>query len=357
METVLETTSGVMSPLHVEMLTDAGAADWEAFVARHPHATIFHSLRWRRVVRATCGHDDYYLVARRNGQVSGILPLMCVRSLIFGTTLISVSFGVYGGIVADDRAAAEALAERARTLAREVGAKYVELRHLHRPLEGLESSRIYSTFIADVPTELPKCLERIPRKARAEVRHAVAKGNLEWLCEGVTVEHLHSLFALNKRSLGSPIFPSSLFWHAHNEFRDSAVLHGVRLDGQIATAVLSFVWKGVVMPYYSGALPGADRHSASNFMYWKLMEWACERKLEKFDFGRSRQGTGAFSFKKHQGFEPTQLSYDYILNTAEAIPSLNPSNPRFDHVKKVFATMPLWAAKKVGSWLAKRAPF
>ncbi len=111
------------------------------------------------------------------------------------------------------------------------------------------------------------------------------------------------------------------------------------------------------MPYYSGALPGAERHRASNYMYFRLMEWAQERGLKYFDFGRSRADTGSFSFKKHQGFEPTQLQYDYILNTADAIPSLNPSNPKYRLAKAVFSRLPIWLAQKVGSWLVKRAPF
>jgi hypothetical protein len=92
-------------------------------------------------------------------------------------------------------------------------------------------------------------------------------------------------------------------------------------------------------------------------MDYELMCEAWERGLKRFDFGRSREGTGAFSFKRHQGFEPIGLSYDYILMDGNEVPSLNPSNPRYKLAKTVFRKMPLWMAKKLGSWLVKRAPF
>jgi FemAB-related protein (PEP-CTERM system-associated) len=357
MEALTEASSDTAKRVEVATLGLGGEADWNAYVAAHPSSTIFHTLKWRNVIRAVLGHEEHYLMLRRGGRVAGVLPLAKVSSFLFGTTFVSVPFAVYGGIVADDEEAARALLARAAALAQSSGAKYVEMRHLHRPLPDLPCTTIYSTFIADIPATSAGCLERIPRKARAEVRQALRNESLAYSIGGVSLDELHGLFSINKRRLGSPIFPSSLFWHVRNEFGDDVAIHAVQKNGATLAAVMSFIYRDTIMPYYSGAAPYAERDSASNYMYFKLMEWASERGLRRFDFGRSRQGTGAYAFKKHQGFEPTQLWYDYVLNTASATPELNPSNPKFELAKRMFARMPLWMAQKVGSWLTKRAPF
>lgn len=342
--------------LSIEALAADGGAEWDAYVAAHPQSTLFHTLAWKRVIAAVFPHAHHYLVARRDGKVAGVFPLAFVKSILFGKSLVSVPFGVYGGVLADDDASARALLEEARAIGEKGGAKYVEMRSMKAAFADLPKSALYATFIADVPPTAEECLERIPRKARAEVRKALKDETLAFVND-VTVDDLFALFAHNKRSLGSPIFPKRLFETAARELAPNVHLHGVRKDGRIIAAVMSFVHRGVIMPYYSGTAPGAERHSASNFMYYKLMEWASANAMTKFDFGRSREGTGAYSFKKHQGFEPTPLEYEYLLVHSQSLPSLNPSNPKYDFAKTVFEKMPMGLAQCVGAWISKMAPF
>lgn len=343
--------------VEVVPFTDEMSEAWEAYILENDDATLFHTLRWRDVIRRTFKHDDFYMVAKRGSEIVGCLPMFKVSSMFFGTTLVSVPFGVYGGLLVDDKEVAQKLIDEAQVVARDCGAKYVELRHLDSPIEGLAHTDLYFTFIDDIPEDYDGCLARIPRKARAEVRKALKDESLSFGFDDISLKDFHRLFSMNKRKLGSPLFPSSLFWHQKDILDKDESILTVRKDGEVVAAVMSFVFKDTIMPYYSGAIPGAERFRASNYMYFRLMEWASEQGLKKFDFGRSRVGTGAYSFKKHQGFEPTQLSYEYLLNTATEVPAMNPSNPKYRMAKKVFANMPLWMAQKVGSWLVKRAPF
>ncbi len=352
-----ETSSAARSDVTVHRFSEIDGELWEDYVLNHADATLFHTLRWREVIRRTFKHQDCYVIAKRDGGIVGVLPLFRVSSIFFGTTLVSVPFGVYGGMLVNDQEVAKTLVEEARNIAEGCNAKYVELRHLDSPLEGLAATDLYFTFIEDVPADYEGCLARIPRKARAEVRKALKDESLTFGFDDISLKDFHRLFSMNKRKLGSPLFPSSLFWHQKDILADDESILTVRKDGEVIAAVMSFVFKGTIMPYYSGAIPGAERFRASNFMYFRLMEWASAQGLKRFDFGRSRVGTGAYKFKKHQGFAPRQLSYEYLLNTATEVPAMNPSNPKYRMAKKVFANMPLWMAQKVGSWLVKRAPF
>ena len=330
---------------------------WRDYVARHPHATLFHELAWRDLLTTAFKHRACYLLAERQGAVVGVLPLVEVRSVFFGVSMVSVPFGVYGGILADDTVAAAKLAESAGTLARLSGAAYVELRHLADPGLSLPSTDIYVTFFADVPASSEDCLARLPRKARAEVRKGLAQPGLSVDTGSRDVTEFYRLFAENKRNLGSPIFPESLFWRALEVFGERCFILRVRHENETVASVLSFIHRDTIMPYYSGASERAQELSANNLMYFALMEEAGRRGLKRFDFGRSRRDTGSYAFKKNQGFEPVPLSYHYVLHNGGKVPAVNPDNPKYSLARGLFRRLPMPLAAKLGSFVSKRSPF
>src|SRR4051794_2732254 len=72
-------------------------AAWDDFVTRCGEATFFHRTGWRDVIATSFGHRTHYLYAEQNGEIRGVLPLVHIASRLFGNSLISNAFGVYGG--------------------------------------------------------------------------------------------------------------------------------------------------------------------------------------------------------------------------------------------------------------------
>lgn len=338
-------------------LDDAHRDAWSAYVDQHPSATLFHTLDWLKVLVETFAHRPRYLLALREEKVVGVLPLVAIRSIFFGRSVVSVPFGVYGGILADDAEATDTLVEGGRALAVETGAKYVELRHLEAP-PGLElpESELHCTFIRDLPDDSEDVLGLFPRKARAEVRKAAKREGITSDVAPLDLLEFHGLFADNKRRLGSPVFPRSLFWHLQDVLGDRCRVLTIRQDGRPLAAVMCFVFKDQLMAYYSGAVVDANRFSANNLMYARAMEWATEQGLKRFDFGRSRKDTGAYAFKHNQGFEARPLHYGFLVPDGAPLPQVNMSNPRYDLARKVFRRMPGFMAEKLGSFVVKRTP-
>ena len=77
----------------------------------------------------------------------------------------------------------------------------------------------------------------------------------------------------------------------------------LRPQGKPVSGVLSFYFRGEVLPYYAGDLVNARELAANDFKYWELMRRACERGCKIFDYGRSKRDSGSFDFKKNWGFE------------------------------------------------------
>jgi FemAB-related protein (PEP-CTERM system-associated) len=354
-------TEGIAAgPLRVRETVPADEAAWDALVRSHPRGSPFHLPAWQQAVKEVFGHRPCHLVAERSGRLEGVLPLFLVRSPFRATHLLSIPYGVYGGPLGESPEAEDALLRSACDLARSMRVAYLELRYLEPPRgEGAEVlvplDDFYETFLRDLPPPGSDSLALLPRKARAAARHARDRFGLEFVEGRWYLPDLYRLFAINKRRLGSPGLPWVYFARLHDLFRREMVVHLVRNHGRPLAAVLSFLFGSTVMPYYSGTLPEAEEVHASNFMYWKLLDWAIERGFRRFDFGRSRRGSGAFAFKENQGFEPVPLPYRFFLVRRRRLPTFTPSNPRLDLPRRIWRAVPLpvtiWLSRPLNRYL------
>ena len=111
-----------------------------------------------------------------------------------------------------------------------------------------------------------------------------------------------------------------------------------------------------MIPYYSGGYPESRKYAANDYLYWVLMSDAAEKGYKIFDFGRSKKNTGPFHFKRHWGFEPKQLQYQYYLNKIDEIPNISPANPRYKWGIELWKRLPLWATKILGPLIVKYIP-
>lgn len=337
--------------IEVRQFEPGDEAEWDAYVARQPAATFFHRIGWRQVIEQAFGHRCHYLVAERAGSVCGILPLVHQRSLLFGNALISIPFGVYGGVAADDETVAATLVDAAMSRARALQVGCLELRHRRRLRPDWPRKDLYVTFRKAIAADDDENLAAIPRKQRAMIR----KGEKAGLTHRVTdrIEPFYSMYAESVRNLGTPVFPARYFRLLRDQFGDDVEIVVVEEDGTPVAAVMSFFHRDEVLPYYGGGTARARAVKANDYMYWQVMRRAAARGVRVFDYGRSKQGTGSYRFKKHWGFEPEPLHYEYGLVGADAIPDVSPANPRYRLFIATWKRLPLPVSKVIGPWLAR----
>ncbi len=329
----------------------------DAFVNATPGATFFHLSSWRNLVASTYGHEPKELLAFEGDELVGVLPMMLVRSLGGRRNLLSMPYAVYGGPVGRTPAVERALLERAKSLAEELRVGHLELRYFDAPDNDLPESDLYCTFVRDLPETPEEVLERMPKKARAECRKARERYGLEMTQGPWYVDDLSRLFLRNKHQLGSPALPIAHFRGILEQMEDRVSVHLVRHERKPVAAVMGFHFQDTLIAYYAGTEPGADRAvKASNFMYLALQEWAVEQGFRRFDFCRSRRDSGAFSFKKHQGFEEHPLHYRFHLVRNRTLPAFTPSNPRTRFLRKTWAKTPQWFARFGSDRLSRYLP-
>ena len=325
----------------------AAAAAWDAFVLACPQATFFHRAAWQGLLEQVHGHRTHYLYAVRDNRITGVLPLAHVKSLLFGSALTSLPFAVYGGVAAADEASAQALEGRAQELARELGVQHLELRHRVRRHPDWPQQDLYVTFRKEILPDEEANMLAIPRKQRAMVRKGIK--NALVATEDADEATFFALYADNVHRHGTPALPRRWFAALLRTFGpDAGVLTVRSAEGRPLSSVLSFRFRDEVLPYYAGDDEAARELAANDFKYWELMRRACAQGLRVFDYGRSKQGTGPYAFKKNWGFEPTPLHYEYRLYKRDAVPQNNHANAKYRLMIEAWRRLPLPVANRLG---------
>lgn len=341
----------------IKVLDDRTRAAWDRFVLVDcPEASFFHRSGWQRISETVYGQRGHYLYAERDGRIVGILPLIHVKSRLFGNRLISTAFTIGGGIAALDDEAHAALDAEALRLMAALGADRLELRRPPRPHQdgGWQAKTgTYANFSRPIATDEEECLKQIPRKQRAVVRKAMGSQKLEDDTD-CSPDRFFPLYALSMRNMGTPVFGKRFFAAVMRAFGNDCDCLTVLDHGTPVASVMSFYFRNQVMPYYTGCLPQARDLGANDFMYWRLMRRACDRGFSVFDFGRSKFGTGPFSFKKNWGFEPQPITHEYRVPGGGAAPEINPLNPKYQLFIALWKRLPLSLANFLGPHVARQ---
>lgn len=359
---------------------------WEAFVHDCPAATFFHRFPWQRVLQRAFGHRTHFMLAEvpdpadasSPGTIVGVLPLAEVRSLLFGHKLSALPFCVYGGIAAVSEEAAAALRKAAVDLAEQLHVDALELRNLEPSDSGWPVKSLYYTFRKPMEADNAANLKAIPNRQRAMLRKGLGEGLYGEEVAGS--DRLYRVYAESVRNLGTPVFSRRYLDILREEFREDCRVLMIRLaadgaapgggkptdagllepvdrsgdGGEDVAGVMSFYFRNEVLPYYGGSIGRArDIKGCNHFMYWDLMRRSASEGLTGFDFGRSKEGTGPFTFKKNFGFEPQPLPYEYYLVKSDEMPDLNPNNPKFRLLVNTWQKLPLPLANLIGPPLAR----
>jgi FemAB-related protein (PEP-CTERM system-associated) len=362
---------------------DSDKPQWDSYVRNHPQGTFFHLIGWKDVIEKTFGHKSFYLVAfssedsklspqssslksvstsaLQHGStektIVGTLPLFSVKSILFGKSLVSLPFATYGGILADNSEIANQLFEKAKEITCSKKLEYLELRNRDGGIENLPTKELYIRYRREIFKDLDSNMKAIPRKSRRMVRVGEKEGLTYEFGQEELIPAFYEIFARSYHRLGSPVFSIKLYKSLLEKFRGKTNILIVRTkEGQPISTVLTFFYKDEVLPYYAGSLFEYRELAPNDYMYWQLIKYGCENGYKLFDFGRSKVDTGSSDFKRHWGFDPEPLPYQYYLNGIGEIPNISPANPKYHKKIEMWRKLPFWMTKLIGPRIVKFIP-
>jgi len=329
-------------------------AEWDGFAREQPGSTMCHGHAWGSVIGAVFRHRSLRLATRtEDGRLRGILPLVRVRSLLFGDYLVSIPFLNYGGpLGAPD--AVRALAAAAVELAQREGVKLLELRsRTEQPLD-LPVSHRKITVVLDLPESADALLKSFPAKLRSQVRRPFKEGVVARFGRD-QVPSFYSVFARHMRDLGTPVMPRRFFEAAADAFGETAWFGCVYLGDRPIASGAGFVWNGEFEMTWAASLTEFNRISANMGLYWSFMERAIERGLSRFNFGRCTPDGGTHRFKRQWGGRDEQLWWYQHSRRGDSISTPSPDGA-YAWGPRIWKRLPLGIANLIGPRIVRAIP-
>lgn len=329
---------------------------WDCYVQGHPHGSFFHQVGWKRVMEKTYGYKPFYFYIEHEGSIAGIAPSFLVSNWVTGPCLISLPFAVYGGICASDPESESALIGHLEKLARKLNVEHLELRNRGgETLPGYHANCRYSTFTVPLAASKETLYQRFPK----DIRYMIRKGEKAGLRARHGLEQLdvfYHLMTVNLRRLGTPAFPRALFRNLIEEYPGQVTLTVVYAGDKPVAGGMAFSFREWMQPYYVGSLEEAKSLAANNFLWWELIQLAAEKGHTIFDFGRSKNGSGNFDFKKKWNPKIEPLSYQVHLVRRTGVPNFTPTNPAFHMATGLWKKLPLSLTRILGPRVVRWFP-
>ena len=107
------------------------------------------------------------------------------------------------------------------------------------------------------------------------------------------------------------------------------------------------------MPYWGGGTFAARGLRANDRMYYELMCHARRRGCTRFDFGRSKTGSGPYHFKRNWGFTPEPLTYAVWTAPGVAPRDADPTSAKHRALIAAWQKLPLAVANRLGPLIAR----
>ncbi len=314
--------------------------------------------RWQAALADAFSYPAYTVSAERDErEFAGSLPLLLVKSRLFGRFLVSLPYVNSAGVTADNDEVASKLIDAAVELADELDVDHLQLRHEKEIDHPKLTDSIRSKVLMRL--SLPETTDELWKSFKPKVRNQVRKGEkcdleVSWGNQD-RLDDFYAVFARNMRDLGTPVYSKKLFESILAAFGDDAELCVVHKEGRPIAGALLVHQSGRTEVPSASSLRAFNSTNANMLMYWHLLKRAVERGQREFDFGRSTEGSNTYRFKKQWGAQPHPSVWQYYVRRG-SVGDTRPDSPKYRLAIRVWQKMPVWLANRIGPPIVRGIP-
>lgn len=340
------------------MEADTEKSAWNAYIERQG-GSFYHQWQWKSLIEKLFGHRCYYFAALDDdAQIVGVLPVVNLKSLLFGNYMVSMPYFNYGSVLANSDEIANKLLEAAIEQGKANKVSHIQFRDLSPRSYFPEANT--STGKVNMVLELPESAEALGKaigsKRRSQIKRPLREGVVSKFGHAELLDDFYYVFSHNMRDLGTPVYSKKFFAEILQTFGEAITIAVVYWqDKPVGTGFLVRHGDQMEIPWAS-TMRYANRISVNMFLYWEILKNAIETGCKTFDFGRSSPDAGTYKFKKQWGAEPVQLYWHHWVPEGCDVPDLSPKNAKFDLAIKVWQKLPLKVTTLIGPPLVKNLP-
>lgn len=351
------TVDASQKAVRIEPLPARGEdANWDAYVTAHARASSYHQLLWRDLIKAVFRHDGHYLTARDgDDRICGILPLIEMRSWLFGHFFVSMPYFNYGGALGDSPEIEQQLMVAAGNLAASRGAAHVEFRDAlpREPAWPARPDKV--VMLRELPESEDALWKSLGSKLRAQIRRPQREQATVVFGREERLDDFYSVFARNMRDLGTPVYARTLFREVLRRCPES-VIAVVYLQGKPVASGFLLGWRDRLEIPWASSLREYNRLGVNMLLYWECLKRAVEEGRSIFDFGRSSADSGTYRFKAQWGATPQSTPWHYWLPDRGKLPGLSPDNPKYALAISAWRRLPLRLSNLIGPAVVRNLP-
>lgn len=340
--------------IRIETLKQEDHEAWDAYVAQHPAATMYHDRAWQQVAQRAYRMTAPFLVARDDSstQLRGVLPLYVVRRP-FGSYVVGGLFGSYGRVLADDETTGLALLDRAKQLTADSGCGYLQLKSLDADPLCSSLERIDTSVIAVLP--LSSDPDAMWKGFRDKIRNAIRKGQkagFEVRTGDGELEHYYDVLADNMHRKGTPIYGLRFMKELQAAFGSRCEILCLSHNGQPVSAGFVVYWKDTVYVPFASSRASHFHLNPNNILYWEVIQRGCKRGCKQLDFGRSPKDSSTLAFKLFWG--ATTVPQPFYVHQVRGKPPTLESGPGLQKLIQLWQRLPRPVVDAIGPQICRR---
>ncbi len=328
----------------------------EDFIQQMAGARLCHTPAWTRMVEEVFGYQGYYLIARDNGHICGVLPLTHVRSRLFGNRLVSQPFSDYGGPLGTNPAALDALYDRAVEIATQLRCDSMELRGTVPLPHDLHLRTDKVSMYLPLAPDPQEVWRELRHKTRNRVRKAEKAGLTVRAGGPELLDEFYGVWTIRMRELGTPCYPRKLFSAIMETFPGQGRIFLAVQDDTTVAVLFAYTFHGWVQCSWGAALRGYDAAGPNYILNWKAIEGYCAEGMKWFDFGRSTIGSGQHIFKQRWGANRIDLCWQYWTPPGKELHLARPEDPKYKRKTEMWKKLPLRVTRILGPRISCSLP-
>lgn len=330
---------------------------WDSYVSGTEGSSIYHLSGWKRLIEERFGHETFYLYSTDwAGDINGVLPVVRLKSALFGNYAVSMPYFNYGGVVAESVEVEQALLEKACETLKPMGVSHIEFRHITNRESAWPVRLDKAAMILDLPEKEETLWKALGSKVRSQIKRpwrenpAVSFGGLELL------DDFYRVFAVNMRDLGTPVYSKSFFESILMAYPAASRIITIYLRGKPVGGAFLLGFRDTLEIPWASTLKEVNRLSINMLLYWEVLGYAIGKGYKRFDFGRCTRDSGTYRFKRQWGANEKPLYWHYWLRDGSKLPGLTPDNPKFKLAISIWQNLPVFVANLLGPAIVKNLP-
>lgn len=328
--------------IEITLLQQNDEEEYEAVLKTSEHALLYSSIKYRNLLRQVVGGEDYFLVAKQDGQIVGMFPAFLKRNSKYGNVLNSLPFyGSNGGAICsssllDTRSIKCQLLDAFQDLAREKEAVLSTV--ITSPFE--KDIDVYEKFarhnyqdsrigqISPLPVandDLDSVLmAMLHYKTRNMVRKAY-KANIRHR-NSANIDDLQFLAEVHKQNLeaiGGPAKSWDFFRLIPKifEYDKDYQVYIAELDGKCIAALLLFYYRKTVEYFTPTVVKEYRTFQPLSLLIFEAMKDAAQRGYRYWNWGGTwHTQKGVYDFKKRWGTK--DFPYYYYIKAYRGISNI-----------------------------------